>query len=45
MAIVASELRTVGEGDAMCAMTGDAFRGVSMLIVRGYSKCNGLALL
>eukprot|EP00978_Attheya_sp_CCMP212_P043145 scaffold276341_cov43-Attheya_sp.AAC.1 len=32
MAIAPAVLRTLGEGDAMCATTGDAFRGVSMLI-------------
>jgi hypothetical protein len=38
MAIAPAVLRTVGEGDVMCAATGDAFRGVSMLIasVMGY---------
>eukprot|EP00978_Attheya_sp_CCMP212_P007519 scaffold17420_cov39-Attheya_sp.AAC.2 len=47
MAIAPSELRTVGEGDAMCATTGNAFRGVSMLIVRiasvmGYCSMSGI---
>ena len=38
MAIAPAVLHTVGEGDVMCAATGDAFRGVSMLIasVMGY---------
>eukprot|EP00978_Attheya_sp_CCMP212_P023674 scaffold72990_cov33-Attheya_sp.AAC.1 len=40
MAIAPSELRTVGEGDAMCATTGNAFRGVSMLIVRIATRKN-----
>eukprot|EP00978_Attheya_sp_CCMP212_P037478 scaffold176991_cov56-Attheya_sp.AAC.1 len=34
MAIAPSELRTIGEGDAMCATAGNAFRGVSIATER-----------
>eukprot|EP00978_Attheya_sp_CCMP212_P009790 scaffold23310_cov59-Attheya_sp.AAC.1 len=43
MAIAPTVLRTVGEGDAVCATAGDAFRGVSMLIASPIcSLCTGV---